>query len=141
MGEGNNRFDTVRVQGVKHLVVELKPGFVRLAFVTTREETRPGNRHAEAFKAHPGEESDILFEVVVKVIALAFRVIFGAVRILRFTHLRVGHSQPLIEPALFGRIDVKGIDIGHGQPLAIDVPRPFELVCRRRATPQKPFRK
>lgn len=57
---------------VEHPIIKRQTFFIRLRFITAREEACPGNRHTEAFKPHLSEEGDILFIVVIEIIALAF---------------------------------------------------------------------
>ncbi len=51
VGESDHRLDVVFQQLVEHVVVELQSLFIRLGFVTLREDAGPGDRGAEAFEA------------------------------------------------------------------------------------------
>ena len=52
---------------IKQLIVEGQPGFVWLRLIAVGENTRPGNRYAQAVKAHLGKEADIFRITVVKI--------------------------------------------------------------------------
>ena len=52
---------------VKQLVVKGQSGFVGLRFVALRENTRPGNRYAQAVKTHFGKEADIFRVTMIEI--------------------------------------------------------------------------
>ncbi len=93
MGEGDHRFDVVFQQLVEHVVVELQPLFIRLGFVTLREDAGPGDRGAEAFEAHLGEQFDVFFVATVEVDGFVVRVVFS-----RFDRWVISRGTPCAPP-------------------------------------------
>ena len=67
VGQGYQRSNIVLRHFIKQLIVEGQPGFVWLRLIAVGENTRPGNRYAQAVKAHLGKEADIFRITVVKI--------------------------------------------------------------------------
>ena len=67
VAQGDYWLNAILVHFVKQVVVEFQACFAWLLVVAIREDSGPGNRSSEGLKAHPGQQFDVFFVVVVEV--------------------------------------------------------------------------
>ena len=121
VGEGDHRLDVVFQQLVEHVVVELQSLFIRLGFVTLREDAGPGDGGAEAFEAHLGEQFDVFFVAAVEIDRLVVGVIFAGFDL-------VGDfTRHAVRPA--------GQHVADAGAFAALIPAAFNLMRGNRAAP------
>eukprot|EP00906_Rhabdomonas_costata_P013624 RCo019551 len=75
MGEGNDRFNIIFQQLIKECIIKFQTFFIRFLFITIWKYACPGDRGAETFKTHFGEESDIFFKMMIKISRFMVRII------------------------------------------------------------------
>ncbi|MNC11061.1 hypothetical protein D3C75_587470 [compost metagenome] len=121
VGKGNDRLDVVFQQFVEHVVVEFQTFFIRLLLIPFWEDTRPGNRGAEAFEAHFGKQRDVFFITAME--------INGFVVWIKFTRDNFLGD--------FTRYTVRaaGQHITNTWAFTFFVPATFYLMCSYRAAP------
>ena len=125
VGKGDHWLDVVLQQFIKHVIVEFQPFFIWLGFVALREDAGPGNRGAEAFETHLGEQFDVFFVVAIKINRFMVRVILTRLDLL----------------GDFARHTVRsaGQHIADAGAFAAFIPAAFNLMRGDRAAPQKVF--
>ena len=123
--KGNDRFDIVLEQFIKHVVVEFQPFFIWLCFVTLWEDSGPGDGRAEAFKAHFGKQLDVFFIVTIKIDRFVVRVIFTR------HHLLSDFTGYAMRAA--------GQNVTNARSFTAFAPAAFNLMCSNRAAPEKIF--
>ena len=127
MAECDDRFDIVFAHFVKHFVVKFQTLFIRFGIVTVRENSRPCNRSAETFETHFGKQSDVLFEVMIKINRFMIRIIFSLDdSVGNFAGNSVGSGSH---------------NVGNAHAFAAFLPTAFKLMSGNRAAPQEIFRK
>jgi len=134
MGQRHQRLDVMATQFAEHLFVKLQACFIRCSVFSVRENTRPANGHTQDFKAHFGEQRDIVFIVVIEIDAATFRVkfvVFAFKRILNI-FIRQRHMAVIIFQRQIG---FPGDGIRHRRPFAINVPGAFGLISGNCAAP------
>lgn len=124
--QGDHRLDAVFQQLVEQIVVKLQAGLVWRCFVAVREDARPGDRGAEAFEAHLGEQRHVLFVAAVEV----HRFMVGVTVAVEHA---VGHHA-------IDAVRTAGQHVGDAWAFAAPIPTAFNLVRGDRASPQKIFR-
>lgn len=126
VGQGDHRLDAVFQQFVEQIVVKLQAGLVRRRFVAVREDARPGDRGAEAFEAHLGEQRHVLLIAAVEIHRFVVRVAIAVEH-------AVGHHA-------IHAVRAAGQHVGDAGPFAAPIPTAFNLVRGDRAPPQKILR-
>ncbi len=124
VGQGDHRLDAVFQQFVEQVVVKLQAGFVRRRFVAVREDARPGDRGAEAFEAHLGEQRHVLLIAAVEI----HRFVVGVA--IAVEHA-VGHHA-------IHAVRAAGQHVGDAWPFTAPIPTAFNLVRGDRAPTENP---
>ncbi|MND81795.1 hypothetical protein D3C80_736030 [compost metagenome] len=130
----HQRLDVMATQFAEHLFVKLQARFIWRRVFAIRENTRPGDGHAQHFKAHLGKQRDIVFIVVIEIDAATLRVkgvVFAFKRILNI-FIRQRHVAVIIFQRQIG---FPGDGIRHRRSFAINVPGPFGLISGNCAAP------
>ena len=110
---------------LKNLLIKPQPLFIRLRFISLRENTGPGNTQPVGFKSHLTKEPDVLPEVMIHVNRFRRRIPVGAV-----------HGKHFPVPGKHGApIRPRRAHIHICQSSSAFKYTAFTLVCRRSAAP------
>lgn len=141
--ERHHGLDTVLATAVEHAIIEGQALLVGNDVVTEREDTTPGDRHAEHRESHLGEQRDILLVGVVEVDAATL----GEVVFLRMLHT-VGErlTRHRVQRSAFddtlpsaGLTIEQNRIIRNSRAASALVPRPLNLVGSGSTAPKEPL--
>ena len=143
--DGHERLDAVLAHLLEHALVEGHALGIGLVLKARREETAPGDGHAELLEAHLAEEGDVLLVVVIAVDGVVVGIVIlgkhGVVGALgqraAIAHLAV--VAVLVDVGDVARLGdgAAGGDVSHRHATAALLPAALVLVGRYRAAPQK----
>ena len=84
MAQSDYRLYAILMAFVKHIIIELKPFFIRLCLITVGKNPGPRNAGAETLKSHLPKQFNILFIVVIKINRLMVWIIFTRNNCIRY---------------------------------------------------------
>ena len=75
--QSDNRLNTILKAFIKKVVIKLQAGFIRLYFISFRENPSPGNRSPETLEAHLRKKSNISLVTMIKINSFVIWVVFS----------------------------------------------------------------
>ena len=75
--QSDNRLNTILEAFVKKVIIKLQTSFIRLYFISFRENPRPGNRSPETLEAHLCKKSNISLVTMIKINGLMVRIVLA----------------------------------------------------------------